>query len=101
VYSYSLLLVRNYKAYKDDTFTASLQSEIAGWPPFGHESIEHEPLTALEQWKASRHRSLWLVMSNWSVSSDPSSETSLSRDSHTFLSLVRLDWILINQRKVH
>jgi len=20
-----------------------------GWPPFGHESIEHEPLTALEQ----------------------------------------------------
>jgi len=39
-----------------------------GWPPFGHESIEHEPLTALEQWKASRHRSLWLVVSNWSVS---------------------------------
>jgi len=35
-----------------------------GWPPFGHESIEHEPHTALEQWKASRHRSLWLVVSN-------------------------------------
>jgi len=34
-----------------------------GWPPFGH-----EPLTALEQWKASRHRSLWLVVSNWFVS---------------------------------
>jgi len=34
----------------------------------GHESIEHEPLTALEQWKVSRHRSLWLVVSNWSVS---------------------------------
>jgi len=32
-----------------------------GWPPFGHESIGHEPLTTLEQWKASRHRSLWLV----------------------------------------
>jgi len=31
-------------------------------PPFEHESIEHEPLTALEQWKASRHRSLWLVV---------------------------------------
>jgi len=37
---------------------------ILGWPPFGHESIEHEPLTALEQWKAFRHRSLWLVVSN-------------------------------------
>jgi len=39
-----------------------------GWPPFGHESIGHEPLIALEQWKASRHRSLWLVVSNWAVS---------------------------------
>jgi len=35
-----------------------------GWPPFGHESIEHEPLTAFEQWKAFRHQSLWLVVSN-------------------------------------
>jgi len=34
---------------------------LKGWPPFGHESIGHEPLTTLEQWKASRHRSLWLV----------------------------------------
>jgi len=24
---------------------------ILGWPPFGHESIGHEPLTTLEQWK--------------------------------------------------
>jgi len=32
-----------------------------GWPPFGHESIEHEPLTALE---SEKHRSLWLVVSN-------------------------------------
>jgi len=39
-------------------------TEGNGWPPFGHESIEHEPLTALEQWKDSRHRSLWLVVSN-------------------------------------
>jgi len=31
--------------------------------PFGH-----EPLIALEQWKTSRHRSLWLVVSNWAVS---------------------------------
>jgi len=36
---------------------------LVGWPPFGHESIGHEPLTTLEQWKASRHRSLWLVLS--------------------------------------
>jgi len=33
--------------------------EGEGWPPFGH-----EPFTALEQWKASRHRSLWFVVSN-------------------------------------
>jgi len=39
-------------------------NEMYEWLPFGHESIEHEPLTALEQWKASRHRSLWLVVSN-------------------------------------
>jgi len=44
------------------------RSIFTRWPPFGHESIGHEPLTALEQWKASRHRSLWLMMSNWSVS---------------------------------
>jgi len=37
---------------------------FAGWPPFGHELIGHEPLTTLKQWKASRHRSLWLVVSN-------------------------------------
>jgi len=35
-------------------------SFLKGWPPFGHESIEHEPLTALEQWKVSRH--LWLMV---------------------------------------
>jgi len=29
-----------------------------GWRSFGHVSIGHEPLIALEQWKASRHRSL-------------------------------------------
>jgi len=29
-----------------------------GWRSFGHVSIGHESLTALEQWKASRHRSL-------------------------------------------
>jgi len=25
-------------------------------------SIAHQPLTALEQWKASRHRSLWVAV---------------------------------------
>jgi len=65
------------KSYKGDTFRGrsrrrgevSLPSvldanEMYEWPLLGHESIEHEPLIALEQWKASRHRSLWLVVSN-------------------------------------
>jgi len=26
------------------------------------DSIAHQPLTALEQWKASRHRSLWVTV---------------------------------------
>jgi len=52
-----LLLYR----YCTDTSTVK---EVIGWPPFGHD----EPLTTLEQWKASRHRSLWLVVSNWAVS---------------------------------
>jgi len=45
-----------------------VSDEMYEWPPFGHESIEHEPFTALEQWKACRHRSLWLVVSNWAMS---------------------------------
>jgi len=27
-----------------------------------HDSIAHQPLTALEQWKAFRHQSLWVVV---------------------------------------
>jgi len=50
------------------TFPFGELLRLHGWPTFGHESIGHEPLTALEQWKASRHRSLWLVVSNWAVS---------------------------------
>jgi len=64
------------KSYKGDTFRGGAKggappclrvsdaNEMYEWPPFGHESIEHEPLTALEQWKSSRHRSLWLMVSN-------------------------------------
>jgi len=37
---------------------------LNGWPLFEHESIRHEPLTALEQWKASRHRLLWVAVVN-------------------------------------
>jgi len=55
-----------------------------GWPPFGHESIEHKPLTALEQWKTFRHRSLWLVMSNWSVSKRAPPSHKTCRDRHDF-----------------
>jgi len=32
------------------------------WRSNGHDSIAHQPLTALEQWKASRHRSLWVAV---------------------------------------
>jgi len=39
-----------------------------GWNPFGHCLIGHELLIVLEKWKASRHRSLWLVVSNWVIS---------------------------------
>jgi len=55
----------------DSESSVNFTSEM-GWPPFGHESIGHEsighePFTALKQWKASRHRSLWLVVSNRDV----------------------------------
>jgi len=33
----------NVVVYMDDILIAN------GWPPFGHESIGHEPLTTLEQ----------------------------------------------------
>jgi len=53
------------KEGKSVTNKTPLSSNAAtGWLPFGHESIGHESLTTLEQWKASRHRSLWLVVSN-------------------------------------
>jgi len=32
--------------------------EIFGWMSIGHISIRHKSFTALEQWKASRYRSL-------------------------------------------
>jgi len=50
-----------------DQSQLTFNQPLSGWPPFGHESIGHEPLIALEQWKASRHRSLWLVVSNRDV----------------------------------
>jgi len=61
-------VLKNWEFFKKFKVTCpdlnnATQGQI-GWPPFGHESIEQEPLTALEQWKASRHRSLWLVVSN-------------------------------------
>jgi len=31
-------------------------------PMFAHVAIDHQPLTALEQWKASRHRLLWVAV---------------------------------------
>jgi len=32
------------------------------WRSSGHGSIVHQPFTALEQWKASRHRLLWVAV---------------------------------------
>jgi len=40
---------------------------IREWRPFIHVAIDHQPLTALEQWKASRHRLLWVVVVNHNV----------------------------------
>jgi len=31
---------------------------------FDHVPIDHQPLTTLEQWKASRHRLLWVAVVN-------------------------------------
>jgi len=36
------------------------------WRPFAHVAIDHQPLTALEQWKTSRHQLLWVaVVATW------------------------------------
>jgi len=38
------------------------------WCSNRHSSITPQPLTALEQWKAFRHRSLWVAMDFCTVS---------------------------------
>jgi len=38
-----------------------------GRVPFDHSPIDHQPLTTLEQWKASRHRLLWVAVVNRTV----------------------------------
>jgi len=38
------------------------------WRSNGHGSIAHQLLTALEQWKISRHRSLWVAVGICTVS---------------------------------
>jgi len=35
--------------------------------PVDHVAITHQPFTALEQWKASRHRPLWVAVINCNV----------------------------------
>jgi len=37
------------------------------WRPFAHVAIAHQPLTALEQWKASKHRLVWVAVVNRNV----------------------------------
>jgi len=41
--------------------------DVYEWRPFAHIAIDHQPLTALEQWKASRHRLLRVAVVNRNV----------------------------------
>jgi len=34
---------------------------------FAYVAIDHQPLTTLEQWKASKHRLLWVAVINLNV----------------------------------
>jgi len=50
-------------------FTEIYLSQVPGtyqivWRPFAHVAVDYQPLTALEQWKASRHRLLWVAVVN-------------------------------------
>jgi len=47
------------------TFIYSKQ--IVEWQLFTHVAIDHQPLIALEQWKVSRHRLLWVAVVNRNV----------------------------------
>jgi len=38
------------------------------WRPNGHGSTAHQPLTAVDQWKISRHQSLWVAVGICTVS---------------------------------
>jgi len=53
-------------------FSKHYNNIFFGWCPFGHVAIDHQPLTALEQWKASRHRPLWLVSNRYVVNRNAS-----------------------------
>jgi len=37
------------------------------WRPFAHIAIDHQLLIAFEQWKASKHRLLWVAVVNRNV----------------------------------
>jgi len=47
-----------------DAFRKTLLALLLGWQPFDHVAIAHQPLTALEQWKAFKHRPLWVIVVN-------------------------------------
>jgi len=52
--------------------------------PFAHVAIEHQPLTALEQWKASRHPLLWMAVINCNVG---------KQDAPYYINLIKMDLI--------
>jgi len=53
--------------YRTTAFQQFFQYIAMEWRTFAHVTIDHQPLTALEQWKASRHWLLWVAMVNRNV----------------------------------
>jgi len=55
----------------DRRYTVNISTTMNEWCPFAHVAIDHQPLTMLEQWKASRHRLLWVAVVNRNVGTLP------------------------------
>jgi len=43
---------------------SSIDNRCKKWRSFIHVAIDHQPLIALEQWKAFRHQLLWVAVKN-------------------------------------
>jgi len=60
--TFILLFASHFTSVPTPTTTISI-----GRHPFSHVAIAYQPLTALEQWKASKHRLLWVAVVNRNV----------------------------------